>query len=263
MRTQHPRHGISLLEVLAAIFVLSIGLLGVLAVIPFGAFQVSKANHAEYASNMLANAAEEIVVRKMLDQVSTNNPVNFVWVEPYNKEPIEQMPISFVSVEDWTEIMRGQDDLVYTTHGDRRPDFPADKVQSSGRYTWFFTFQPTSTNGNVSVDVFACHNRMPSDDVWRQPDQYRPSSGGGMFIFDNPPDNLVERLAQTKYILLTWEDSSGPAGAWCRIVFLDNSQPASPSIVVTGDLPMLDEYGNMQVYVPNGVLYRKNIVVRR
>jgi type II secretory pathway pseudopilin PulG len=68
MRTKRQLHtGISLLEVLAAIFVMSIGLLGVLAVIPFGAFQVSKAQHAEYAANMLANAAEEIFLGEMVN----------------------------------------------------------------------------------------------------------------------------------------------------------------------------------------------------
>ncbi|MCL2006159.1 MAG: prepilin-type N-terminal cleavage/methylation domain-containing protein [Planctomycetaceae bacterium] len=264
MRTQHPRHGISLLEVLAAIFVLSIGLLGVLAVIPFGAFQVSKANHAEYASNMLANAAEEIAVRQMLDQVPTNNPATFVWVEPYQREPVDQLPIAFASIENWTEMMRGQDDLLYTAHGDRRPDFPADKVQSSGKYTWFFTFQPTGADGNVSVDVLACYNRVPTDDAWLEPGRYHSALGGGTFIFYNPPDKLAERLSQTKYVLATWTRPSGLAGAWCRIVFLDNSRPANPSIVVTGDLPTGEgDYDNMQVYIPNGVLYWKNTVVRR
>jgi type II secretory pathway pseudopilin PulG len=66
MQTKTQLHnGITLLEVLASIFVVSIGLLGVLAVIPFGAFQVSKARQTEYASNMLANAADEIYIRDM------------------------------------------------------------------------------------------------------------------------------------------------------------------------------------------------------
>ena len=38
--------GITLIEVLVAIFVVGIGLIGVLAVNPFGAFQTSKALHA-------------------------------------------------------------------------------------------------------------------------------------------------------------------------------------------------------------------------
>ncbi len=60
------RRGVTLMEVLASIFVLSIGLLGVLAVLPFGNLQVSKANEAEYTSAMLAAAKGDLVASKMI-----------------------------------------------------------------------------------------------------------------------------------------------------------------------------------------------------
>jgi len=211
MRTkqQRPilRSGITLMEVLIAIFVVGIGLLGVLAVIPFGAFQVSKENHARHASIMLANATEEIRVRNMVNperwvtdnitklesengnevvfervtvtvlerkngtRIKTEAPpvgspdsspiqdqqqrrsvipmlncTKFIWYEPRKmNDPDEHIfcVSTFVTAEKWDEVMRGQDDLDYTTYADKRPDAgQKDKIQSSGKYTWFFTFLP-------------------------------------------------------------------------------------------------------------------------
>jgi len=274
--------GISILEVLAAIFVIAIGLLGVLAVIPFGAFQVSKANHAEYASNMLANAAEEIIIREIAKptewgfnspigtagpgpieededsriilipppaddptvtstgtftrEVSTHeitdvdisaHPTHYTLLESFGQTVLARLELSvlvtihcetvtiiqrfegepplwitqppepdsgpilrtrphtlsqtFHALNDtryilfdprenevqfdrrhifplwsfepavpqrsnlirrWEEIMRGQDDLLYTSYADKRPDFKDNRILSSGKYTWFFTILP-------------------------------------------------------------------------------------------------------------------------
>ena len=156
------QRGVSLLEVLAAIFVVSIGLLGVLAVIPFGAYQVSKAQHAEYASNMLANAAEEILIRNMAHPTSwqtvpataTLDCTKFIWFEP---QELLVSPLHIFHVLDtrWQETMRGQDDLVFTPHDDKRPDFSgqANKIQSSGKYTWFFTYIPQNTVGYLQYVI--------------------------------------------------------------------------------------------------------------
>ena len=213
MRIQKKlQSGISLIEVLAAIFVVSIGLLGVLAVIPFGAFQTSKAKHAGYASNMLANAAEEILIREMVKPTSwgitqrltsggevvleyvdvtitetktgtrtkkvsvlpisptvqtTTSAINntntasttipmlnctkFLWIEPRDMTDPPHHIFCIGATFDptkpdrWSEWMRGQDDLTYTAYDDKRPDFEGQnkKIQSSGKYTWFFTYLPT------------------------------------------------------------------------------------------------------------------------
>ena len=278
MQIKQQHRGISLLEVLAAIFVVAIGLLGVLAVIPFGALQVTQANHAKYASNMLANAAEEVRIRDMMNpeqwrgddlqrvgagwyvlpspivlpqvvvtpqtesvasggisgtatttftierteinirayplasgggnpsfieieititshwrasvvfshHASLNRTIpgvgatyehvdrrsfvalygdKFIWFEAHEQAMSEFahiFPIAAHSSESarealirrWAEPMRGQDDLVYTTHANRRPDFSGqeDRIQSSGRYTWFFTFLPSFSGTPLVVD---------------------------------------------------------------------------------------------------------------
>ena len=308
--------GITLIEVLAAIFVVSIGLLGVLAVIPFGAFQVSKAQHAEYASNMLANAAEEILIREMakpegwgLDNISSGVPASlvfeknsppedstlnctkFIWIEPREmfdppnhifcigatfrsaKEISEDIQVS--NLKDWAEWMRGQDDLVYTTYGDKRPDFTGQggKIQSSGKYTWFFTYLPKVTGSSVNleevpldnldkvdVDILACYNRVPSDDKQIQC-EFTASLRGGTFTPGNTDADIVELLSQTKYVFVTWELNELVAGgSWCKIVFVDKSDPQKPKIIVTGALP--DSADNIYiyfVYIPSGVLYHKQL----
>jgi len=303
-RLSISRSGISLLEVLAAIFVVSIGLLGVLAVIPFGAFQVSKARHAEYASNMLANAAEEIFIREMakpeswgisevltsagtpvfqkqnLPENPTLNCTKFLWIEPRTMiDPAQHIFCigATFEPEEWQEWMRGQDDLDYTTYKDKRPDFAGQegKIQSSGKYTWFFTFLPeTETDTNpktavplteitspVAVDVLACYNRVPSDDRQVEPSAFSPSRGGGTFTL---PASYGELLSQTKYVFVTWEKTAELDGTWCKIVFLNKSEPPNPpelTMIVTGGLPNLNEsnYSNRQVYIPSGVLYHKQL----
>jgi type II secretory pathway pseudopilin PulG len=427
--------GISLLEVLAAIFVVSIGLLGVLAVIPFGAFQVSKAQHAEYASNMLANAAEEIYIRDLLDwgfntpsgprqaipspqtrtvpstpkpfpsetittslgkpaqrtiterhttratatpykeafiesfgemvlvrivivvtgeciiettteivpddpndprippQTSTEhfpfrneystrlyafNCTRFLWFEPRGSDAfppnlVHIFPLSSFQpvqarqelIKKWEEPMRGHDDLVYSTYDHKRPDFAGqnDKVQSSGKYNWFFTLMPSpaddwhrstnvrihstcgcrykesiefslsiplgrdmvlvsDVNGIVTpVDILACYNRVPDYDrqVSIPSGNFTPSSRGGTITFSNVGADIVDRLTQTKYVFVSWKESSKTRGAWCKIVFLDKDvlSNRNPQIVVTGNLQNVGE--NIRVYIPNGVLYHKRL----
>ncbi|MCL2709337.1 MAG: prepilin-type N-terminal cleavage/methylation domain-containing protein [Planctomycetaceae bacterium] len=176
MTKLHSQNGVSLLEVLAAIFVVSIGLIGVLAVIPFGAFQVSQAKHAEYASNMLANAVVEIEIRELAkptkwglpdlksagedvfemagqSEDTTLNCTKFLWIEPHNMfDPPQHIFCigALFGLEDgtnerWFELMRGQDDLKYKIEGNQRPvlQFHEDgKPVSTGKYSWFFTYLP-------------------------------------------------------------------------------------------------------------------------
>jgi len=277
--------GISLLEVLAAIFVVSIGLLGVLAVIPFGAFQVSRAQQAEYASNMLANAAEIVVIREMakpeewLGGGADWSNTEFIWIEPRMPttmpapQHISRINASYDPTGEWTELMRGQDDLDYTIRDYERPDFSGQggTIQGSGRYTWFFTFKPEAAVDEVPVDVLACFNRVPEDDrqVPIPPGAFSPSRRGG--IFSLPTAEHSELLSQTRYVFVTWEETATPNlvdnGAWCRIVFVDRSSPPGLRIIVTGALPNLNEhdaggaaiYTNIHVYIPSGVLYHKRV----
>jgi hypothetical protein len=61
------RQGISLLEVLFAMFVLAVGLLGLAAMVPVGKHQVTEATHADRSTAIGVAAHNEIKVRDWLD----------------------------------------------------------------------------------------------------------------------------------------------------------------------------------------------------
>jgi hypothetical protein len=66
-RPPTARRGLSLLEILASVFVLSIGLLGVVAVIPFGGFQLHRATVADRTGSCGRSALSEIRIRELTD----------------------------------------------------------------------------------------------------------------------------------------------------------------------------------------------------
>ncbi len=55
-RNLRGRYGLSLIEIMMSILVLSIGLLGVLAAIPFGGFQMEQMRNADYTASVARNA---------------------------------------------------------------------------------------------------------------------------------------------------------------------------------------------------------------
>jgi len=174
--------GISLMEVLASVFVVGVGLLGVLAVIPFGAFQVSKANHADYCANMLRTAGAEIRVQGLAKPETWNNGGNvpsnsgsnvwtasneqldcshFIMIDPFDTvggDPSGHIykvgsNLVYPTPGYWQEAMRGPDDLLYTLSEDApRPAWTpsgSPTPLSSGKYTWFFTFKPEPLDTNL------------------------------------------------------------------------------------------------------------------
>jgi type II secretory pathway pseudopilin PulG len=101
------RRGISLLEVLAAIGVLSIGLLGLAALLPIGRYTISEATKADRAGNCGRAALRDIIIRRMLDYHNwydlaqkkyVRDPTyngNKPWYDQ-NGSPTQYLPASFV-----------------------------------------------------------------------------------------------------------------------------------------------------------------------
>ena len=67
------RKGVSLLEVLAAIGVLSIGMLGLAAPLPIGRYTLSEATKADRAGQCGRAALHDVIVRRMLDPNNWNS----------------------------------------------------------------------------------------------------------------------------------------------------------------------------------------------
>ena len=311
------RAGISLMEVLASVFVIGVGLLGVLAVIPFGVFQVSKVNHADYCSNMLQIAAAEIRVREMAKPktwstagasiINSNggtsiyndtglsavlNCTRFIMVDPFDTGDVDPSP-SFpnpsnppdfinpnykykigrflLNAEAWCNVMRDHDDIQYTLEEGQRPDWrPAGRSTplSSGQYTWFFTFKPKPKIGStaplnqvpvaeveptVSVDILACYNRSPGDEVMERMVRFRIDSsvndytpllsGAQITLRSNSQEHLD--LSRTKWIFVMWpthpsvppllSDPAAPVdGHWCKVVSVGQLKENLPPATALG-----------------------------
>jgi hypothetical protein len=150
------------MEVLASMFVICIGLLGVLAVIPYGAYQTAKARNAENTAWLLDAAKKELqamelakpenwIVQHYSNPLETldgtknlflNHPVpdnkqlncsRFLMVDPFADISIQssmhiyRIGTNFTNPELRPQLLRdrmtGQDDLIYTIHPDKRTDF--------------------------------------------------------------------------------------------------------------------------------------------
>jgi len=76
-----PRRGVSLMEVLISTFVLSVGLLGLAALLPLGRFAVVETNKADYSGACGRAALRDVQIRRMLfsgnwDPSTVPNPMN-------------------------------------------------------------------------------------------------------------------------------------------------------------------------------------------
>ena len=81
-----PFAGMTLLEILAAIGVMSIGLLGLAALLPIGRYTIAEATKADRAGQCGRAAMRDIVVRRMLDYHNWYDPVQnkYVYDPAYN-----------------------------------------------------------------------------------------------------------------------------------------------------------------------------------
>ena len=71
------RRGVTLVEIMASVLVLSVGLVGVLAAIPFGGFRMSQMREADHSSAVGRNA------QRILKANGWTNPNNW-WIRVYN-----------------------------------------------------------------------------------------------------------------------------------------------------------------------------------
>ncbi|NQT41016.1 MAG: prepilin-type N-terminal cleavage/methylation domain-containing protein, partial [Planctomycetes bacterium] len=96
------RQGMSLLEVLISIFVLSFGLMGVAALLPLGTFQVVEAGKADQAASCARAAFREVKARRMLDPdqwvAANGNPAPY-WAHGGNALVIDPLMIADQAVQ--------------------------------------------------------------------------------------------------------------------------------------------------------------------
>jgi hypothetical protein len=318
------------MEVLASMFVICIGLLGVLAVIPYGAYQTAKARNAENTSWILDAAVKELEATGMakptnwiiesatslkstdgtdifLNHPSNNKYLNcsrFLMVDPFtnisipiinasprrNSDHIFRIGTTFTNPQLFRDRMTGQDDLVYTTHTDKRTDFSGqnNKILSSGQYTWFFMFQPSfdgspydgsstvnyaiytnvasSTDVDViqtaNVDILGCYNRVPGSEheqvvlITSAPLLYYGDS-----ISVNIPSGDYD-LKNTKYVFLSWNVAASVIDSgWYKVINATESTGSTCDVFLKRHEGTLysGTGSNLQMLIIPGVMYHKRV----
>ena len=173
------RNGISLLEVLISVFVILVGLLGVVALIPVGHGQAQKAVTYDRASALGKAVLSDVAVRNMLDpsrwcfadgttdfdetttgsqpfvldplyaaENATAAGVNWFPVAPTASDPqlLPRFSLHGLTLDLARRLAVGSDDLVFSaTDREARPQAVLDGngIQASkGEYSWLLTVQP-------------------------------------------------------------------------------------------------------------------------
>jgi hypothetical protein len=178
------RRGISLLEVLVSIGILSIGLCGVAALITAGKLVMVEANKSDRTGACGRAALHEVKVRGWLNWqywAADNRPNAFVidplgvtatpsltTLGPMNRVNIyTQVPGgTLLTAVQARDLFRWHDDLVfeYPTTPSVRPTIPTFGLTSEDTFSWFLTVVPQVVQGvptgTYTVSVVVCYKRV-------------------------------------------------------------------------------------------------------
>ena len=171
LSTHHNRHGISLLEVLISMGILTIGLVSVLSLIPAGRSQAMKAAAYDRGSALAANAAADFINRGFArpDGWITPSPsTTFVVFDPLYTPPANASPqwppsgsgiqprldaatmaassssVTSAGIPVADILLRSEDDILFTTETVGPDDTPVPRW-SSGRHAFEGTFSYVAT----------------------------------------------------------------------------------------------------------------------
>jgi hypothetical protein len=245
---QHNRRGISLLEVLISIGILSVGLASVLAVLPAGGSQAKKAMIEDRRSALAASALADCVNRGFLNPVkwagATLPPividpfgVNTTVVSGSARFPVGLVPVSVTTTID--DVFIGGDDLSIQTPEEETAT-PTQRVTTSGkrlsegRFTWLATLVPM-TAGSVTTTSFF---RLSVVEFYQRPiDSERGNSArvfpatflGPSSTILNPSvnrDDFKKFFAKGSAVLAT----NGTAFRWLRILMASPTENAAGTI---------------------------------
>ena len=193
-----PRRGISLLEVLVSIFILSVGLLGVAALIPIGKLSLVETNISDRTGACGRAALREIKIRRLLDPNNWNStPASTTFaIDPlgFNNGLTNNLggasgTIARINLASggagWTpaqaeSLFRWPDDLIVTLPKDMTTPQNGDRSslqisggvpQNEGNFSWFFTATPSPAEATLplpqrrtyNVSVVVCHKRVFTD----------------------------------------------------------------------------------------------------
>jgi hypothetical protein len=235
-------------------------------VIPYGAFQVSKARNAEYISNMLAAGAEDIQITTIVDDVLTekgddnigfrdNGTITKPFIPIYLVDPLvtsnsytnvfELVPTGFAG------LMFGKDDLDYVLRDGARTkmqEYGSDKQQYLKQYSYFVTIKTNyakynsnteKVNVKFTTDLLGCYKRTDEDVAFMVEPDADPTnsqiySKAAKLRIITSGDRRLD-FSTTRYVFITWDKTwldggvlTTKCGEWCRVVSV-NEVPEVPN----------------------------------
>lgn len=159
--TPHARAGMTLIEVLAAMGILSLGLLGLAALLPIGQYTISKAAQADLSGNAGRAGLHDMLIRGMLANANLGTAA-------FVNDPSQPAGAFGGGVAMNSSLGSGStpaDDLIVTLPAGStgRPVAAAGGMGYAGRYSNFQSVVPAPNNPNqCTVSVVACGGRGSS-----------------------------------------------------------------------------------------------------
>jgi hypothetical protein len=217
------RRGVSLMEVLISTFVLSVGLLGVAALIPVGQIALLETSKSDRAGACGRAALRQVRVGRLLDpQIWHPAPAPQGQLPPFAIDPLGVTrglggmlgPIPRISIAGMTatraqHFFVWQDDKIFEIPPDRnvRPFVPSNiNMPFEGLYSWLVTVTPAASEApapiaektHFLVSVVVCYRRNFSREQAVRVQQFfgagvgQKAIGGGAVRLSGPLENARE-----------------------------------------------------------------------
>lgn len=265
-RSLKIRRGISLLEVLISMGILSVGLASVLALIPAGKSQAKRAAIEDGRGALGSSALEDCVnrglLRKTLWQPSSTGAV--VWdplfkslttldaTFPAGLTPIKLSTIG-TAIPPCDDVARGQDDLVFVVpeNDDAAPPSPRfgnGKRMAEGHFSWLATLVPADTSPTPEyyrLSVVEFHKRpfdLGSLESFARFDSVDCS--GASLAIPNPADptaasfqlakDAFSRFFKTGCVVLVSDGATNYR--WLRVLMASPTETSDGTFVTSIDL---------------------------
>jgi len=245
--TPHDRRGISLLEVLISIGILSVGLASVLALLPAGGSQAKKAMVEDRRSALGAAAIGDFVNRGFLKPTQWHGAsLPPIAVDPLGsmttvigggaRFPSGMVPVSVPTTAD--NVFVGGDDLSIQTPEDQsvassqRLDSSGKRL-SEGKFTWLATLVPFAAGPVTSYSYF----RLSIVEFYQRPFDSSPGESVRVFdatfsgqsasvAFSLTKDDFKKFFPKGSVVLAT----NGSAFRWLRILMAAPTEDSSGNV---------------------------------
>lgn len=253
---RHERSGITLLEVLISLGILSIGLASVVALIPAGGSQARKAQIEDRRGALGASALADIITRGALNPSQWSNDLGSpnlyrLVIDPLgnntfpNAAGLTRVVVGTISDGSMAagDVFRGQDDLVYNaTQSEDDPPVPTfignAKRTTEGNFTWLATLVPATIDSNPQyfrLTIVEFHRRDTASNTSCNQFDISTVTNPSVLVSSSTSlsgDDFRELLPVGTAVLVT---GPTPSWEWRRVLM---AAPASDDSIIAADLTL-------------------------